>query len=498
MKRASESQLTKDNVDSAEENDNPIRDSKGFDRAPPEVMATRRILKVRRTLSSAPPEVKARNPFAFPGAGNDSGNDGPHTDGNAAVSDSAGSPPKDANPFAALSASANKSPSAKKIRPTIDAPPTPEKPDTHAPDFSEPQSDASPSATKAANSANETFAENRFEPITTVKIETGTTKEVISKAKCEGKPGKGEDHNEEISKTGDDVPNDKEGSNQKPFSARDDSVVKSMEANLGSGIENDLNGHTTSESKKSPSVDQQVSALEAEAKPAVDISGGETHTEVENVVKENNENTAKEGGAAVGQKKSSFGVFSGGVTFGTQDKSTPLLSFASAAKGEEGKLSFNTASSATNLDEGKLKDTVTEQKEFKEEKVETGEEGEIELFRTRAKLYCLEQGDVGARWKERGVGQLKLKENGDKGRVRLIMRTEATLRVILNCAIYDNTKLEKASDRSVRFSAIEAGDNEENKARCFLVRFSTKEVTSSFVATVEKCKKDLADRPSSE
>lgn len=492
MKRVAESQLTQDNADSVEEGDHVAREGEGFDRAPPEVMATRRILKVRRTLTTTPPTSKALNPFAQTGTGN---ND-PLAGGNVGGPKSPEVPPKSVNPYSSLEASTSKG-SAKKLKPTTDTPPTFELPEHHGLDLAEPQSGASLSELKKdSNSANDDSVEKRSEPVALEKIESGNTVAVGSEENPQNIADNGENKIDKIGKIDKDASNDKEPSDQKS-SLSDADDVKASEANLTSGNEDDLNGRPTTEGENNSGTDQKAK-FEEGTKPGSENPKADNNTKVGSGSQEENKNVLKGEGAGTNSNKSGFGIFSGGVTFGTHDNSTPLLSFASAAKGEEGKLSFSTAAGESNSAGGQLKETVIEQKEFKEEKVETGEEGEIELFRTRAKLYCLEQGEAGARWKERGVGQLKLKENSDKNRARLIMRTEATLRVILNCAIYDNTKLEKASDRSLRFSAIEANDNEENEARCFLVRFSTKEVTASFITAVEKCKGNLADRSGTE
>lgn len=487
MKRVAESQLTQDNADSVEEGDNVAREGEGFDRAPPEVMATRRILKVRRTLPTNPSTSKALNPFAQTGTIN---ND-LLTGGNAGGLKYSEVPSKAANPNASLEASTGKG-SAKKIKPTTGTPATSELSKPYGPGLAEPESGASSSELKKdSNSANNESVEKRPEPVSLGKLETENTAAVGSEGKSQNTGDNGGNKIDKVGKPDDDASSNEEPSNQKPFVSNAD-VVKTSDTNATSG--NDLNGRSTTEGENNCTTDQKAKHEEG-SNPGSENSKADKNTKTESDSQMENKNISKGEGAGTNLNKSGFGFFSGGVTFGSHDNSTPLLSFASAAKGEEGKLSFSTAAGESSSARGQLKETVIEQKEFKEEKVETGEEGEVELFRARAKLYCLEQAEAGARWKERGVGQLKLKENSDKNRARLVMRTEATLRVILNCAIYDNTKLEKASDRSLRFSAIEANDNEENEAKCFLVRFSTKEVTGSFITAVEKCKGNLSDKP---
>ena len=93
--------------------------------------------------------------------------------------------------------------------------------------------------------------------------------------------------------------------------------------------------------------------------------------------------------------------------------------------------------------------------------VETGEEGEMNVFAAHAKLYHLMRGDNPADhgWKERGAGLLKVNmtdpamqakdteegqgeaEKTAKRSARLLMRASGVYRVILNVPIYKGMKL---------------------------------------------------------
>jgi Ran-binding protein 3 len=116
--------------------------------------------------------------------------------------------------------------------------------------------------------------------------------------------------------------------------------------------------------------------------------------------------------------------------------------------------------------------------------VETGEEGEKTLFSCRAKIFEFESSEKA--WKERGVGLLKLNatglddtsdlwakvpdgddSDGSEGtrpqkRARLIMRSDGSLRVVLNVALYKDMKVgdqngRMPTDRMVRFLGVEEG-----------------------------------------
>jgi hypothetical protein len=60
--------------------------------------------------------------------------------------------------------------------------------------------------------------------------------------------------------------------------------------------------------------------------------------------------------------------------------------------------------------------------------VETGEEGEEELWSQRSKLYRFRDNE----WKERGLGEAKLLKDKGTGRVRFLLRQEKTLKVAAN------------------------------------------------------------------
>ncbi len=119
--------------------------------------------------------------------------------------------------------------------------------------------------------------------------------------------------------------------------------------------------------------------------------------------------------------------------------------------------------------------------------VDDGEGQEVTLFSVRAKMYLMEKG-VG--WKERGAGMLKVNvpkstvEFDDQGavdpssfdasvledgsddedrrtHVRLIMRQDHTLRVILNTVILPAMKFQvtnRLKTSTVLFTAFEGGE----------------------------------------
>ncbi|WFC96862.1 hypothetical protein MBRA1_003525 [Malassezia brasiliensis] len=84
----------------------------------------------------------------------------------------------------------------------------------------------------------------------------------------------------------------------------------------------------------------------------------------------------------------------------------------------------------------------------------TGEEEEETVASTRAKLYSMAKDHS---WKERGMGVLKLnrKVGGDASSARLVMRSDAVLRVILNVKLFAGMQCHVEQERFLRIVAME-------------------------------------------
>jgi len=88
------------------------------------------------------------------------------------------------------------------------------------------------------------------------------------------------------------------------------------------------------------------------------------------------------------------------------------------------------------------------------------------FFQTPVKLFMFEGGN----WVERGRGgQLRLNDSNSSSS-RLIYRTKGNLRLLLNMVVWEGMKVERASEKSVRFTGFNAADNEQQqKIGIFLV-----------------------------
>ncbi|KAK4698289.1 Ran-binding protein 3, partial [Phenoliferia sp. Uapishka_3] len=92
-------------------------------------------------------------------------------------------------------------------------------------------------------------------------------------------------------------------------------------------------------------------------------------------------------------------------------------------------------------------------REFKQiESAVTGEEGDDTLHAVKCKLFGMTAGQ----WTERGLGVLKLNISKDKHSVvRLVMRADATFRLLLNATLFPGFSMTIEQDKYVKFATIE-------------------------------------------
>ncbi|XP_022534701.2 ran-binding protein 3b isoform X3 [Astyanax mexicanus] len=110
------------------------------------------------------------------------------------------------------------------------------------------------------------------------------------------------------------------------------------------------------------------------------------------------------------------------------------------------------------------------------EKVEvrTGEESESNVLQMQCKLFVFDK--PAQSWIERGRGLLRLNDmaSTDDGTLqsRLVMRTQGSLRLILNTKLWAQMQVDKASEKSVRITAM---DTEDQGVKVFLISASSKD-----------------------
>ncbi|VAI91627.1 unnamed protein product [Triticum turgidum subsp. durum] len=114
--------------------------------------------------------------------------------------------------------------------------------------------------------------------------------------------------------------------------------------------------------------------------------------------------------------------------------------------------------------------------------VETGEENEMAVFTADSAMY--EYLDGG--WKERGKGELKLNVPVSGGeRSRLVMRAKGNYRLILNASLYDDMALKDMEKKGVTFACVNSTGDSPSGLTTFALKFKDTGVRDDFKAAVE-------------
>ncbi|KAK1152524.1 ran-binding protein 3-like [Acipenser oxyrinchus oxyrinchus] len=117
------------------------------------------------------------------------------------------------------------------------------------------------------------------------------------------------------------------------------------------------------------------------------------------------------------------------------------------------------------------------------EKVEviTGEEAESNVLQIQCKLFVFDK--ITQTWVERGRGLLRLNDmaSTEDGTLqsRLVMRTQGSLRLILNTKLWSQMQIDKASEKSIRITAM---DTEDQGVKVFLISASSNDTGQLYAA----------------
>jgi Ran-binding protein 3 len=114
--------------------------------------------------------------------------------------------------------------------------------------------------------------------------------------------------------------------------------------------------------------------------------------------------------------------------------------------------------------------------------VETGEENEKAVFTADSALY--EYLDGG--WKERGKGELKLNVpvSGSE-RARLVMRAKGNYRLVLNASLYDDMVLKDMDKKGVTFACLNSTGESQSDLATFALKFKDTATRKEFKTAVE-------------
>lgn len=430
MKRTAERQITKGDVAASDASEDAEETSSGFSKATPQVMATRRIVRARRSIGTGATPDK---------------NMAPQIDAKA-------------NPFAALPAAAKNDATVKPAKgvPTGDA-------SQRSDEKESVPNDGEKTVPNAVNADTEDVRHARPDGRTSTKRDEASTARVSRSVGIVNGVG----NNPQTETKESSIP---EGSEEVGFEKQ-------------STAHGDPPGMQDKQAEGTSSASAQGVAGNTDKKRAAAVQ----EPGVSNLFSSKVQGKA---GDANGLAKKPVPF-----TFGASAPEGAAMTFADAAAGDKGKEAFSfkvPTFSPADKPSASLATTASQPQpaKFVETPVQTGEEDETEAFRVRAKVYGLEaSGDkASARWRERGVGQLKLNVHKETKRARLLMRTEATLRLTMNAPLFPEFKIDRASERSVRFHCISAEQDQQPKGTSFLVRFSTEDDANRLITAVNRWK----------
>mmetsp|Transcript_48812 Transcript_48812/g.55293 ORF Transcript_48812/g.55293 Transcript_48812/m.55293 type:complete len:640 (-) Transcript_48812:356-2275(-) len=124
--------------------------------------------------------------------------------------------------------------------------------------------------------------------------------------------------------------------------------------------------------------------------------------------------------------------------------------------------------------------------------VQSGEEEEEIIYCQRGKLFIygetlLDVGSGNKQWNERGIGDIRILKHSERQTIRVLMRQEKTMKVIVNHALDPRITLEPnvGSDRSWVWSAFDFATGELVET-VFAIRFADSDIANAFKTIFEE------------
>lgn len=135
--------------------------------------------------------------------------------------------------------------------------------------------------------------------------------------------------------------------------------------------------------------------------------------------------------------------------------------------------------------------------ELEEVDVVSGEEEEEVIYSQRGKLFVygetlLDVGSGNKTWRERGIGDIRILKHKEHSRMRVLMRQEKTMKVIVNHALDPRITLETnaGSDRSWVWSAFDFAGGELVET-VFAIRFADSDIANNFKKVFGENQKEM-------
>ncbi|XP_060528256.1 ran-binding protein 3 [Cylas formicarius] len=148
-----------------------------------------------------------------------------------------------------------------------------------------------------------------------------------------------------------------------------------------------------------------------------------------------------------------------GQSLGASSNGVSDMLFSSAVKNDVAKDCPADSSKAKSLSDSarEYEEMRACKRKYDAVEVKTGEEEETNVLSLSCKLFSFDKDS--STWHERGRGTLRLNDfevDENMTGSRLVFRTTGSLRVILNTKIWAEMTIEKASDKSIRLTALDS------------------------------------------
>ena len=125
--------------------------------------------------------------------------------------------------------------------------------------------------------------------------------------------------------------------------------------------------------------------------------------------------------------------------------------------------------------------------------VTTGEEDGDLLYYHRSKLFRFVENE----WKERGVGEVRIRRNKHTNKARILMRREQVLNICMNHPLSKDLELKpmpNSKGKAWVWHAVDFAEDEQTDEQ-FAIKFGTEEIAKSFKDIFEKAVMDPTSLP---
>jgi Ran-binding protein 1 len=121
------------------------------------------------------------------------------------------------------------------------------------------------------------------------------------------------------------------------------------------------------------------------------------------------------------------------------------------------------------------------------------------LYSQRAKLFIhgetlLDKGSGKKSWRERGIGEVKLLQHKEFKKIRVLMRQEKTMKVIVNFVMDHRLILSPnvGNDRSWVWSVMDFSSGVELEETTFAIRFADSDIANAYKKAFEDAQAVMA------